>query len=104
MKLTLELINQIQDLYEGSIEFMVIEDLEGKRRSLGMYGTHSVTFYTTYDDDDYDDSGNNMGGKLCCKELIISVTSIKGFEAGVGKPIYLAPVNLKQLAEGRYSF
>ena len=102
MNLTVELIEKIQKEYEGYLEFMVIEDLNGKRRQLGMYGYYSVTFYTTYDDDDYGDDGHNMGGKCRCKELIISVNGIRGFEKGVGKDIYIDPKNLKRLAEGNY--
>ena len=45
---------------------------------------------------------NQKKAECRCKELIISVNGIKGFEKGVGKDIYIDPRNLKRLAEGNY--
>lgn len=79
MKLTHELITNIQEMFGDSLEYFIITDLEGKRIEEGMYSKYKVTFYTTYAEDDYDDEGNNFSRKCECKELILAVDSLDDF-------------------------
>lgn len=79
MRLTYDLIETITEMFNDSLEYFIISDLEGKRKEEGMYSKYKVTFYTTYDEDDYDDEGNNFSKKCECKELVIAVDSLEDF-------------------------
>ena len=86
MKLTLENIKKLEEIYGIKFEYLIIEDLESKRTSKGMYGKYEVTFYTTYEESDYDEDCGTFYYKTECKECICSVNELDNeFKDFIGK-------------------